>query len=339
MSITLLEGFDDGGWIERTSGTRDSTDVHADYGVNGKGCRIGDTVTSTLGLPVPDMYVGFTVGMAIYFPSSSGSGIFIPLRSDQPQYLNIQFDAVSQRIGLYAQSSNLPGDMSWTPGGSLKLNKWQYLEIHFKFNTNNAGHFTVWVNGVQVHTTTTIDFSPSYAPTQFLLGNTHNLFYVDNLYITDTGGTKNTLNLGPIEAKLLLPDGNGNYSQLVGSDGNSIDNYLLVDNNAATPPATTEYVGSATEGDKDTYTLDDLADTPGIKGLIASYYAAATDSGAKYIRPVIRLSSTDYVGASLGLSTDYQFVEDTFDENPATSADWTYSEINGMELGQEVRDS
>lgn len=339
MSITMLEGFDDGGWEGRTSGTRDSTDVHTDYGVDGKGCRIGDTITSTVGLPMPASSDGFTVGMAAYFPSGSGTGNIVALNMTNPNYLLIQYDATSQRIGLSGRNmigGGVSGEWAWTPGGSVPANVWIYLEIHLKYNTVGAGHFTVWVNGVEVFTTSTLDFSSSYPMNQFVLGYTHDLFYVDNIYVTDTNGTKNTLNLGPVEVIALYPSGNGNSSDLVGSDGNSVDNHLLVDEN---PADSADYVGSATEGDKDTYAMDDLADTPGIKGIIASFYAATTDSGAKYIRPVIRLSSTDYVGASIGLSTDYDYVEETFDDNPATSAAWTYSDINGMEFGQEVRDS
>jgi hypothetical protein len=127
---------------------------------------------------------------------------------------------------------------------------------------------------------------------------------------------------------------------MTGSDADQVDNYLLVDNNAAVPPATTEYVEAATEGLKDTYAMDDLAGANTVFGVATSVYVSKDASGAKYARPILRSGVTDYVGTSLPLSDGtFSLLEEVYDVDPDTSAQWTYTGVNAVEVGQEVRDS
>ena len=42
---------------------------------------------------------------------------------------------------------------------------------------------------------------------------------------------------------------------------------------------------------------------------------------------------TVFQGRTIGLSTSYAFYIDSFVQNPATSAAWSLSDINAMEIG------
>ena len=153
---------------------------------------------------------------------------------------------------------------------------------------------------------------------------------LEDIYIADTL-------LGEIRVEQLVPTGNGNYSQLTGSDGNSTDNYRLVDE---IPPSMTDYNGHATVGNKDTYTMGDLATASGsIFGVNVATMVTKSDAGAKSGRRVLRSSGTDNAGADLTVPTTptVAHVSELLTSSPFTAAAWTVSEINGLEAGFEVR--
>lgn len=70
----------------------------------------------------------------------------------------------------------------------------------------------------------------------------------------DQGSFFNTLP-GNYKLAYLRPNGNGDNSAWAGSDGNSTDNYLLVDE--TTPNSATDYVQSNTSGQIDEYIIED----------------------------------------------------------------------------------
>jgi hypothetical protein len=144
--------------------------------------------------------------------------------------------------------------------------------------------------------------------------------------------------LGHIRFGVLEASANGNSSQLVGSDGNQVDNYLLVDDPAITPDDDTTYVYSATAGEKDTYGMTNLPTTPlSIIAVCPLIRAKKTDAGSRAVVPVIRSGGTDYDGATEHfLSTSYSNYKQAFLEDPDTSSPWDEAGINAMELGVKV---
>jgi hypothetical protein len=129
---------------------------------------------------------------------------------------------------------------------------------------------------------------------------------------------------------------------MTGSDADKTDNYLLVNESTAD---SANYVGSALQGDLDTYTMGDLGSTNyDIVGVQTTVWAAASDVGSKYIRPIVRTGTTggaqsDNAGTSVVLTTAYNAYDEAWGINPATSTSWTEGEITAMEVGQEARDS
>lgn len=164
-------------------------------------------------------------------------------------------------------------------------------------------------------------------------------YFIDDVYILNEQGTVNNSWLGDTRCYPLYPDGNGNYSELVGSDGNSTDNYLLVDEVGT--PVTTDYVGSATAGEKDSYTFQDLPVTLGtIRGVEVRMHAAKDDTGTKQIRSVTRRSGTDSFGPDHVLAAVplWQTHHDIQELDPhAGPGAWTITNVNDTEWGVEVR--
>lgn len=157
---------------------------------------------------------------------------------------------------------------------------------------------------------------------------------MDDLYILNSSGSTNNTFLGDVRVYALAANGNGNYSQLVGSDGNSTDNYLLVDEK---PYSATDYTGSATIGDKDSYVMEDLpAGVTTVFAVQEVAIAAKSDAGAGSLKQLIRRSSTDYLTAAKALTTAYAPYLNLRETDPSTSTAWTASGVNATEAGIEV---
>lgn len=167
-----------------------------------------------------------------------------------------------------------------------------------------------------------------------LAGTTNVAMIIDDLYVCDGTGSSPTNDfLGDIRVQALFPNGNGNSSQLVGSDSNSTDNYLLVDETA---PAVADYVQSNTVSDKDTYTMTDLTPTAGtVYGVQVLPYAAKTDAGVRSIASVARVSATEVDSADKTLSVSAQYLPDVRETKPGGGV-WTISDVNSAEFGVKV---
>lgn len=186
-------------------------------------------------------------------------------------------------------------------------------EINFSGDTKNGG------------TNTTID--------KLVLEEiTSNVGFTD-LVICNTTGSYNNTWTGEVTVRTLTPDGNGNTSQMVGSDANSTDNYLLVDE---LPLSTADYVGSATSGQGDTYTMTDLPGSPTVYAVQVNAHIVKTDAGVVAGKIRVRSGGTTYASGSKTPLVTYATVSEIYETDPATAAAWTYTNVNAMEAGIEV---
>jgi hypothetical protein len=157
----------------------------------------------------------------------------------------------------------------------------------------------------------------------------------DDLYICDGAGSTNNNFLGDCRVDAYLPSGNGNSSVLVGSDGNSTDNYLLVDETA--PNADTDYVQSSTSGDLDDYAFADMTHTPtSIFGIQVLVNAKKDDAGSRSVATLTRSGSTNYAGATQALGTSYTYYSDIRETDPDTAVAWTKAGFNAASHGVKV---
>lgn len=168
-----------------------------------------------------------------------------------------------------------------------------------------------------------------------LFAGTQGADNLDDVGIWDTSGSDVNDFVGDLRVERVSPNGNGNSSQFVGSDGNSTDNYLLVDDGAA-PNDDTDYVASSTVADKDTYAMGNI--TPAvatIKAVQTFLYARKDDAGTRKIASIVRLSATESQGADFTLASTYGAQADIFHQKPGGGA-WSVSDVNSAEAGQVV---
>jgi len=170
-------------------------------------------------------------------------------------------------------------------------------------------------------------------------GNDFGSMWYDCITVLDdvdsgVAGAPNDSPLGDVRVDFRKPNGNGNSSDLVGSDGNSTDNYLLEDESAPNDDA--DYVQSSTVGDEDTYAYENLASASGsVFAVQLLPWAKKTDAGARAIAAVSRLGTSEEDGPDLSLTTNYRYFRDIREADP-DGDQWTIANFNAAEFGVKV---
>lgn len=334
-NIILLDGFD-------TYGTVDN---------------IVDTY-SALGLISMAIVAGRYAGNGLKFNGNSSITYFFP----DNQYLCVSFalhvnaatavrafcslfDAADGHIDLRL---NTNGTIAWTRAGTtlatstsaIQFDCWNYFEWKIMIsNSITASSCQLRLNGELV-----IDLAAA-TDTQNGLNSFCNKIKFSGEAVAQTtpifddlilqvGTGSDFLNNNTIIS--TLPTGNGNSSNFTGSDSNSTDNYLLVDD--STPDDDSTYVESGTIGHKDLYTFPSLGITANsVTALGVSINCKRSDSGLRTLCSVVRSSSSEQDGPTVYLSDSYFYqIQSIFPTNPATSSAWTQGEAEAAQVGQKV---
>jgi hypothetical protein len=237
--------------------------------------------------------------------------------------------------GVTLQYGATSGTSYGTASVTLAIGIWYYFELQFKIN-NTTGSIILYVNGVQVYSFSG-DTNRITGLTAVAIGvgpGTVTVLF-DDVYVLDSTGSVNTTFLGDCQVQTLSPNGNGTTSQFVGSDADSTDNYLLVDDDTA-PDDDTTYVESATSGNKDTYAYEATSSLGTIHGVGVTTLGKKVDAGAADMYAIARSGTTEGDSAALGMSTSYTAQQAIYETNPDTAAAWTAGGIDAAEFGVKV---
>jgi hypothetical protein len=155
---------------------------------------------------------------------------------------------------------------------------------------------------------------------------------IDDLWVDDAGY------LGDKTVEWLTPNGNGSSSGWLGSDGNSTDNYLLVDD--PTTANVTDYVAASVSGTLDLYTMGDLPTGYSVDAIQEAIFVQKSDAGTPpTVLPVAKgalgTTRTDTAIPALSTTAQYQLGQlrtTDPDGNPLTAA-----RVNGMEVGVKIQ--
>lgn len=285
----------------------------------------------------PAAFQTWIVGMALQLTSGNPGGASltpISIRDVGTTQVDIAVDYSTSKLLVRRGGSTT----IITSAKTLLQNVYYFIELKVKID-NTVGEVELWIDGVLDGTFSGDTQQSANASADRMVhsggtgGNGGFSWRIDDVYICDdTGSIANDV-LGDVRVLALLPNGNGNSSQLVGSDGNSTDNYLLVDESS--PNSDTDYVESSTPGDKDTYTYGNISQAGTIYGVQVCTYAKKTDAGARTIASVARLSATEEDSSDFTLTTGYKYHVDVREEKPGGGA-WAVSDVNSAEFGVKV---
>jgi hypothetical protein len=224
---------------------------------------------------------------------------------------------------------------------TFSIKTWFYVEVLATCtNSISADEYVIKVNGVEwinlpATTDTQNEASPGFSTIRFAGGYSSGIYYYDDIYVCDLNGSVNNDFLGDSVVEVLNPNGNGNANQFDGSDGNSVDNYLLVDD--VVPDDDTTYVESDTVSQQDQYALSDLTGSIGtIHGVAARNQCKKDAAGARTGKAIVRSGSADYEGAEFVPTESYFGYDHIWEQDPDTSNAWLEAGINAAEFGIKV---
>jgi hypothetical protein len=153
-------------------------------------------------------------------------------------------------------------------------------------------------------------------------------WYLDDIYFDDTTGEGSAAAPPLLRFYYLSPDGNGNYAQWDGSDGNSTDNYQLIDE---IPPSESDFIETNVTDEYDSHTMTSITLDTGqtIEAVIPIVYASREGSSEK-IALGTRYSSTDVIGSDQVPSVSTDFLWERQTTKPGGGA-WDQTSLNGFE--------
>lgn len=295
----------------------------------GRWCSPGFGVTFTL----PAASASVIIGQWCYIGTLQQIMLMGALQSGSYQF-TVGVDIVG-RITVYRGNF---GTLLATSSPVISPASWFHLEIKSKVSSSiSSGDFVIYINGVQVlslSAATNTQNTGTANMDQVIYGTGFAAFYVDDTYIIDWSSGDST-QVGSKRVHTLIPNGNGTTSNFVGSDSNSTDNYLLVDE---TTIDTADYTGSDVVSDVDLYAMSNLSVTPtSIPVIQVVNTVANSDAGARTGRNLIRSGGANYEGSSYSPGTSYLMQSSMWYTDPQDSAAWTKAKVDALEAGIKVQ--
>jgi hypothetical protein len=290
-------------------------------GVYSHALLLGSSCNRNLSSAISEGYVRFG-----YYASSLGGGAIIhALRSDTNNVITITITAATKKFTVnYATGSFVSNTV-------FELSTWYLIELHFKI-ANSGGVIELNVDGV-------LDNSYS-GDTLATYSNINNVYfqngaqvalYVDDIALNDISGAVDISWCGDGKIIAIAPVSDYGTSEFVGSDGNSVNNYDMVEE---VPPNDADYVRALAAGEIDRYNLAassvDLSSAEIKRVWVAA--RAKSDTSPDVINIGLRTYDTDYteekaLPSSFGVITG---TEQTV--NPNTTDPWTDDEIDDLIL-------
>lgn len=271
-----------------------------------------------------------TMGVAMRVPATTGLNSYPNLRSDAAATSHLIVQIQSDGSLAFGRPAANLGVAS--PPGTIQPNVWTYVEIQAKLH-DTTGFMIVRVNGVVVCSAFNVDTKNAGTKTTFdsvRLGSGSGVLgdWDDFYLMTGTGDSF----LGDCTVETLYPTADVTAGW-VGNDGDSVNNYALVDESGL--PAIADYVGASASGTKDLYTLSDLVSTTGTVLAVEHHvYAAKTDTGAIQFQ-IVNNRTTDNLSAAISPTTSYADYAYHLDTDPEGGA-WTIANVNALRAGVKI---
>lgn len=139
----------------------------------------------------------------------------------------------------------------------------------------------------------------------------------------------NDIGAGVVET--LYPNGAGDLADLTRGGADSGANWSQCDE--ATANGVTDYVQSTGANQRDVYTFQNRSVTGTPRAVQVTTYVAAV-AGSPTFRNQLRIGGVNYDGATLHTGVSgFDCYTETWNTNPATSAEWTDTDIDNLQAG------
>lgn len=213
---------------------------------------------------------------------------------------------------------------------------WGRVEVYYNFS--DTGQIIIRENGVEIinYTGDTKVSGSLIATMRLAYSAGTNQILIDDVAVNDTSGGTNNSWCGDGHIVMLVPNGNGASSQWTGSDGNSTDNYLLVDDpGSAVPDNDSTYVAASTSSLTDDYAVTDFSIPGGAN--VQNVWAVGVlrkDSGTTpdvYVGVIS--NATQSLSSAITPTTVYAVYRSPYlPTDPDTGLAWDQSGINAAKV-------
>lgn len=277
----------------------------------------------------------FYLRFGLYIVSNNSIAPIIRWRNSTTELGSLRHDGDLSKLKFYTSTSTLVATSNSTVG----IGAWYLIEIYV--NIADSGNLNIKIDGtVDAGMTFAGDTKPGTATTvdnlMFVSTGTGYSFYIDDLALNNVSGGVDDSWPGDGHIIKLTPNANGDSSTWVGSDANSTDNYLLVDD---IPASATDYVEASSSGDTDLYNLSASGlSSVTIHRVWPEARAADTVAEGGQIYLPVKAGTTQADGTAVSLLTTYtkQILGDVRTVNPDDSAAWEVSDLDSLQAGVKV---
>ena len=286
-------------------------------------------------------YTQLRLGGYVYHAGSEStqSPSLLQLRNGSSVVLDVRWDGANSTLQLYLNTTQVDTALS---SEFAQTSTWLHIGVDMKVDAS-SGWVSVYLDGVEILSFSGDTTVGSTAIDSLIVGSPrsgqrwNNYIYFDDLYIDNLSGESAAAVVPDYRFVPVIPNGNGNSSQWTGSDADSTDNYLLVDE---TPPDDdTTYVETDVGSDEDDYTMSDITLGAGyeVSAVIPMAYAKKLNAGgALDLKLVTRteVSGSPYSASSaaFALGTDYSLHFERRALRPDGGA-WDETTVNALEIG------
>jgi len=253
--------------------------------------------------------------------------------------IDLRWDTDNNTLQLYYGTTQKDTQLSAT---FAQTSTWLHIGIDAKIHAS-TGWVYVYLDGAEVLSDTGDTTGGSTAMDSLIVGSPRtsnrwtNFIYFDDLYIDNLASEGSAAVVPDYRFVPLLPNGNGNASEWDGSDADSTDNYLLVDE--VTPDGDTTYVETDVGNETDDYTMANISLESGyeVSAVIAQAVAKKLNSGGGLDLELVtttEVAATPYSATSSAftLGTDYGLFFDRRALRPDGGA-WDETTVNALEIG------
>jgi len=288
------------------------------YYLNGNGCFA--TRNLVTGLSEFCLRFGLRIG------GLTTERLLLSLRNSTTTAADLRYEPTTAKLKAYVN-----GALVGSASVSLAAAAWGRVEVYYKM-ADSGGVYDVKLDGVTV-----ISFSGDTKPSTYttidnfhFTANTSFDFWIDDLALNDmTGDTHNSW-CGDGHIELRRDAGNGDRSDWAGSDGNSVDNYLLVDD--VTPDGDATYIFDSTPGNQDMSTVESWDGTYKQVQFAWPEMRVRGETGNEQLTAGVKTNGAVHMDSAQALTTQYSRVVGYLMEvNPQSLLPWSEAEINAAQ--------
>lgn len=330
MTRIFTEGFENGSSAEffapSTGGGAGTSPVRS-------GTYNFELFNTSIDKLLPSSYSEFYLRIG-YNALNAHSNAIIRWRKGTTELGSIRFNSTTKKVEIYTGSSTLVST------GTLAIlpNIWVLIEVHVKI-ADAGGVIQVKLDGIS-DASYTGDTKPG-ADTDvnsLLFDANGSRIYYDDLALNDVSGSVDNSWCGDGKIVAMMPNANGDSSQLINSNTGTTNNYTYVDERPSN--SDTDYVQGTIVDQRDLYNLS----SPGIaSGTIQRVWIESrsrdTVAAGGLISLVLKTNSVEYQSNDLSLLTSYQrLLGPEYLYNPGTSGTaWSIPDLEALQAGPKTR--